>query len=76
VTFIVLHHQLLTLGIKIIGAYRAGIELALQFSVATLSFLKVHLSTLQIYPHTLCVIDLNSRLVRKLPTFAHPRQTA
>jgi hypothetical protein len=53
VTLIVLHHQPLTLGVKIIDAYGSGIELALQFSVATLSFLKVHLCTLQIDPHTL-----------------------
>jgi len=53
VTLIVLHHQPLTLSIKIIHAYGSGIELALQFSVATLSFLKVHLCTLQIDPHTL-----------------------
>jgi len=56
-TLIVLHHQPLTLGIKIIDAYGSGIELALQLGVATLSFLKVHISTLRIQPHTPFVTD-------------------
>jgi len=62
-TLIVLHHQPLKFSIKIIGVYGSGIESALQFGVATLSFLKiVRLSTLQIQPHNLFmfITDLNS----------------
>ena len=77
VTLVVLHHQPLTLGIKIIDAYGSGIELALQFSAATLSLLKaIRLSAPQIQPYILFVIDLNPWLVQKVPTFAHRRHSS
>jgi hypothetical protein len=50
-----LHHQLLALGGELPGAYGPGIELAFQFSVAAVRFLKIYLSLSRIHPSPLSV---------------------
>ncbi|MDQ4004213.1 MAG: hypothetical protein M3259_10315, partial [Actinomycetota bacterium] len=66
VTLVVLYHQLLALGVEFVDAYCPSLELALKPSVAALSFLKVHLFTLEFRSYVPPVTDLNSGALPKV----------